>query len=101
MEGSDYEDKYSQWADDVKRTSNRRRKKSKSEEKRIGVNHNITPLLSLRLQQGYLRTHRCCMWVHCQGCLKLHWLLHCQCRLETRSNFNGLKRYGRQGVVWW
>ena len=31
MEGSDYEDKWSQWANDVGRMSNREKKKSKSE----------------------------------------------------------------------
>ena len=48
MEGSDYEDKCSQQADDVGGMSNREKRKDKSEEKRIEVNRNITPLLSLR-----------------------------------------------------
>ena len=38
MEGSDYEDKCSQWADDVGRVSNRKKRKDKSKRKRIGVN---------------------------------------------------------------
>ena len=48
MEGSDYEDKCSQRADDVGGMSNRGKRKDKSEIKRIGVNCNITPLLSPR-----------------------------------------------------
>ena len=48
MEGSDYEDKCSQWADDVGRMSNCEKRKDKSERKRIEVNCNITPILSLR-----------------------------------------------------
>ena len=48
MEGSNYEDKCSQWADDVGGMSNRKKRKDKSKEKRIGVNCNITPLLSPR-----------------------------------------------------
>ena len=40
MEGSDYKEKCSQRADDMGRMSNRRQKKSKSEGKRTGVNHN-------------------------------------------------------------
>ena len=40
MEGSDYEDKYSQQADDMGRMSNHKKRKDKSERKRIGVNHN-------------------------------------------------------------
>ena len=40
MEGSDYEDKCSQRADDVERMSNREKRKDKSKKKRIGVNHN-------------------------------------------------------------
>ena len=31
MEGSDYEDKYSQWANDVEGMSNRKKRKEKSE----------------------------------------------------------------------
>ena len=34
MEGSNYEDKCSQWANDMGRMSNRRRKKGKSEEEK-------------------------------------------------------------------
>ena len=48
MEGSNYEDKCGQWADDVGRMSNREKRKDKSEKKRIRVNCNITPLLSPR-----------------------------------------------------
>ena len=41
MEGSDYEDKCGQWADDMGRMSNRKKRKDKSKEKkRIGANHN-------------------------------------------------------------
>ena len=44
MEGSDYEDKWSQWADDMGRMSNREKRKDKSkrkeQKKRIGVNCN-------------------------------------------------------------
>ena len=42
MEGSDYEDKCSQQANDVERMSNREKRKDKSK-KRIGANHNISP----------------------------------------------------------
>ena len=54
MEGSDYEDKCSQRADDVKGMSNHGKRKVSPRKKRIGVNRNITPLLSLRQQRGYL-----------------------------------------------
>ena len=55
MDGSDYEDKWSQRADDVRGMSNRgKRKVSPREKKRIGANRNITPLLSPRQQRGYL-----------------------------------------------
>ena len=47
MEGSDYEDKCSQQADDMGGMSNRRERKI-SLKRRIGENRNITPLLSLR-----------------------------------------------------
>ena len=40
MEGSDYEDKCSQWADDVGRMSNREKRKDKSKRKGIGANCN-------------------------------------------------------------
>ena len=40
MEGSDYEDKCSQRADDVGGMSNREKRKDKSKKKRIGVNRN-------------------------------------------------------------
>ena len=40
MEGSNYEDKCSQWANDMGRMSNREKRKEKSKRKRIGVNHN-------------------------------------------------------------
>ena len=48
MEGSDYEDKCSQRADDVEGMSNREKRKEKISPKEIGVNRNITPLLSPR-----------------------------------------------------
>ena len=49
IEGSDYEDKCSQWANDMGWMSNREKRKDKSEEKkRIGANHDIIPLLSPR-----------------------------------------------------
>ena len=49
MEGSDYEDKCSQWANDVGGMSNREKEKTSLRKQKIGVNCNITPLLSLRL----------------------------------------------------
>ena len=49
MEGSNYEDKCGQQAKDVGGMSNHKKRKDKSEKrKEIGVNHNITPLLSPR-----------------------------------------------------
>ena len=54
MEGSDYEDKCSQRADDVGWMSNREKRKVSPRNKRIGVNRNITPLLSPRQRRGYL-----------------------------------------------
>ena len=50
MEGSNYKDKCGQWVDDVGRMSNHKKRNDTSERgKRIGVNCNITPLLSPRL----------------------------------------------------
>ena len=40
MEGSDYEDKWSQQADDVKRMSNCKKRKDESKKKIIGANCN-------------------------------------------------------------
>ena len=48
-----------------------------------------------------LRTHMCCIQVHCQGCPMLHWLLHHWCGLGTRNSFDKLRRYRRWGEVWW
>ena len=45
MERSDYEDKWSQQANDVEWMSNCEKRKEKSEKKRIEANRNITPLL--------------------------------------------------------
>ena len=42
MEGSDYKDKWSQQADDMRLMSNCKKRKDKSKKKRIGVNHNIS-----------------------------------------------------------
>ena len=49
IEGSDYKDKCSQWADDVGGMSNHEKGKTSPRKEKIGVNHNITLLLSLRL----------------------------------------------------
>ena len=95
IEGSDYEDKCSQQADDVERMSNREKRKDKSKKKRIGVNRNITPLLSPRQRQGYLRTHKCCTWVHRQGCPTLHWSLHHQRKSGMRNGCDEPKKYER------
>ena len=77
MEGSDYEDKCGQWANDVGGMSNREKEKTSLRKQKIGVNCNITPLLSPRQRRGYLRTHRRCTRVHRQGCPMLHWSPHC------------------------
>ena len=53
MEGSDYKGKCSQRANDVRGMSNCEKRKVQ-EKKRIGVNRNITPLLSPRQRRGYL-----------------------------------------------
>ena len=44
MEGSDYEDKCGQQADDMGRMSNCEKRNDKSEKKRIGANHNNLPV---------------------------------------------------------
>ena len=41
MEGSNYEDKCGQWADDVEGKSNHKKRKDKSEKQRTGTKHNI------------------------------------------------------------
>ena len=40
MEGSNYKDKWSQWADDMGWMSNCEKTKDKSEKRRIGAKHN-------------------------------------------------------------
>ena len=77
MEGNNYKDKWSQRADDMEWTSNCGKEKMSPRKKRIGANHNITPPLCPRQQQGYLELIcMCCKQVHCQGYPMLHWLLH-------------------------
>ena len=46
MEGSDYEDKCSQWADDMGRISNHRKRKDMSKKEKC---YDLSPFFSLRL----------------------------------------------------
>ena len=63
MKGSDYEDKWSQWANDMGRMSNHKKRKEKSEKKRIGANcnRNLVACLCVAIygsKQGVLKWYQ-------------------------------------------
>ena len=49
MKGSNYKDKWSQQANDMRWMSNHEKRKNKSEKKRIGVKHNTWSLYTILL----------------------------------------------------